>query len=98
MDILIVMCIGMLVGRIAFIRKHKKQNEYISLGCTFILIFAMGAMLGGKENFFEELSTLGLISFLFFLLPTVLSVVFVYYLTKKFMIIHRTNHAEEEEG
>lgn len=85
MDILIVMCIGILIGRLAFLRRLKKKNEYLSLLCTFILIFSMGVMLGEKENFFEELSSLGLTSFLLFLIPTVLSVVLVYYLTQKFM-------------
>ena len=45
----------------------------------------MGVMLGKKDNFFEELSSLGLTSFLFFLVPTVLSVILVYCLTQKFM-------------
>ena len=46
MDILIVMCIGILVGRVSILRRAKKKNEYLSLFCTFILIFSMGVMLG----------------------------------------------------
>ena len=42
MDILIVMCIGILVGRVSILRRAKKKNEYLSLFCTFILIFSMG--------------------------------------------------------
>ena len=53
--------------------------------CTFILIFAMGVMLGKKENFLEELSSLGLSSFLFFLIPAGCSIGAVYFLTKHFM-------------
>ena len=60
MDILIVMCIGILVGRVSILRRAKKKNEYLSLFCTFILIFSMGVMLGKKDHFFEELSSLGL--------------------------------------
>ncbi len=85
MDILLVMCIGILVGRLSLVRRWKKKNEYISLGCTLILIFSMGVMLGKKDDFFEELSSLGVTSFLFFLIPTVLSIILVYWLTKKFM-------------
>ena len=85
MDILIVMCIGILVGRLPLLRRMKKKNEGLSLLCTFLLIFAMGVMLGEKENFFEELSSLGFTSFLFFLLPTGFSIILVYYLTKVFM-------------
>lgn len=85
MDILLVMCIGILIGRFTPIRRLKKKNEYVSLGCTLVLIFSMGVMLGKKENFFEELSSLGLTSFLFFLIPTVLSIILVYCLTQRFM-------------
>lgn len=88
MDILIVMCIGILVGRVSILRRAnraKKKNEYLSLFCTFILIFSMGVMLGKKDHFFEELSSLGLTSFLFFLIPTVLSIGLVYWLTRVFM-------------
>lgn len=63
----------------------RKENEYLSLFCTFILIFSMGVMLGKKDHFFEELSSLGLTSFLFFLIPTVLSIGLVYWLTRVFM-------------
>ena len=41
MDILIVMCIGILVGRVSILRRAKKKNEYLSLFCTFILIFSL---------------------------------------------------------
>jgi uncharacterized membrane protein YadS len=96
MDILLVMCIGILVGRLALVRRWKKKNEYISLGCTLILIFSMGVMLGRKENFFEELSSLGITSFLFFLIPTVLSIILVYWLTKRFM--KRDSNSDERGG
>ena len=52
MDILIVMCIGILVGRVSILRRAKKKNEYLSLFCTFILIFSMGVMLGKKEQLY----------------------------------------------
>ena len=44
----------------------------------------MGMNLGGDEDFFAELLSLGGKSFLFFLIPTVLSVVFVYFMTRNF--------------
>ena len=84
MDILIIMCIGILIGRLKLLRRMKKKNEYLSLACTFILIFSMGVMLGRKEHFLDELFSLGIVSFLFFLIPTALSVLLVYYLTKHF--------------
>lgn len=97
MDILIIMCIGILIGRVAFLRRLKKKNESVSLLCTFVLIFSMGVTLGEKENFFEELSSLGITSFLFFFIPTLLSVVLVYYLTQRFMKKDRGISAERSE-
>lgn len=94
MDILIIMCIGILAGRIALFRRIKKQNEYVSLGCTFLLIFSMGVMLGRKETFFEELSELGISSFLFFFIPTLLSIILVYCLTQIFMKKRKKTSAE----
>lgn len=85
MDILFVMCIGILVGKFLIPEKAKTANEYLSLLCTFLLIFSMGITLGADDNFFEELSALGVTSFLFFLIPTALSILLVYLLTRHFM-------------
>ena len=52
MDILIVMCIGILVGRVSILRRAKKKNEYLSLFCTFILIFSMGSHAWKERSFF----------------------------------------------
>lgn len=83
MDILVVMGIGILAGRFLVSPKMKKLNEKISFLCTLLLIFSMGVMLGQKDNFLEELSTLGITSFFFFLIPTILSVLVVYILTRR---------------
>ncbi len=60
----------------------QKRGERISLACTFLLIFAMGSLLGQRENFWQELSQLGVSSALFFAIPTLLSIVIVFFLTK----------------
>ncbi len=85
MDVILVMCIGILIGKRFRQTAVKKGNEKIQLVCTLLLIFSMGVLTGREENFFEELSSLGTVSFLFFLIPTVLSILFVYGLTKKFL-------------
>lgn len=85
MDVLIVMCFGILAGRFLLPNRAKKENEFISLACTFLLILSMGATLGKDQNFMSNLSSLGLSSLLFFFIPTVLSILIVYVLTKKFM-------------
>ena len=95
MDVLIVMCLGIIAGRFIIPNSAKKWSELMSLICTIILILSMGIKLGKNENFLSDLSTLGLSSLLFFLIPTVLSIVIVFILTKKFMI--KKNTAQEEE-
>lgn len=85
MKILIIMCAGILAGRFLSSSSIKTMNEKLSLLCTLALIFSMGVMLGQRENFLEDLTALGMTSFLFFLIPTLLSILFVYLLTKHFM-------------
>lgn len=85
MKIFIVMGIGILIGRFLMIGKLKKWNERLAILCTLLLIFSMGVMLGQKENFINELSSLGLKSFLFFLIPTAASIIIVYILTRRFI-------------
>ena len=84
MDILLVMCLGVVVGKFFIPKKAKKGFEWLAFLCTFLLIFAMGMNLGGDENFFAELLSLGGKSFLYFLIPTVFSVMFVYLMRKNF--------------
>ena len=92
MDIIIIMCIGIFIGKLLKQKPIKRGNEKIQLLCTLLLIFSMGVMTGKEENLFRKLSSLGFISFLFFFIPTVLSILFVYYLTKKFMEKKEENH------
>ena len=85
MDVILVMLLGVLVGAAVFPVKGRKINEKFQLICTLTLIFSMGLMLGRRENFFGELLDMGLISFVAFLFPVLFSVMFVYFLTKKYM-------------
>lgn len=85
MDIFIIMGVGILIGRFLMTGKLKKWNERLAMLCTLLLIFSMGVMLGQKENFLDELSSLGLKSLLFCLIPTLVSIVIVYVLTRRFM-------------
>ena len=96
MDVLIIMCLGILAGRFLLSPRIKKMSETISVVCTFLLIFSMGVMLGGNENFFKDLSSLGWSSLLFFLIPTALSVFIVFILTKK--MIAKKDTAQRKEG
>lgn len=95
MDVLIVMCLGILAGRLFVPPRAKKGNEFISLICTFLLIFSMGVKLGKNDNFWNDLSSLGVSSLLFFFVPTVLSILIVFILTKKFMM-KKSSESENE--
>ena len=85
MDVILVMLLGVLVGATVFPVKGRKINEKLQLICTLTLIFSMGLMLGRRENLFGELLDMGLISFVAFFFPVLFSVIFVYFLTKKYM-------------
>lgn len=84
MEILIFMLIGVLIGRFCFPKKFKKINEKMQVFMTMLLIFAMGVMLGRRENLIQELSSLGFKSLIFCLIPTILSTIIVYLLTDRF--------------
>ena len=84
MTALVFMILGSAAGRVFPIR-FKAINERMQLLCTLVLIFMMGVGLGQREGFFSGLIRLGFTSFLFFLIPTVLSVAAVYLLTRWFM-------------
>lgn len=84
MFILAIMCAGILIGNRLFPAKFKHFNESFQILCTLTLIFSMGVSLGNNENFFQQLFSLGFQSFLFFLIPSLLSLILVFLLTKRF--------------
>ena len=84
MEAIVFMLSGFVTGRV-FPARYKTFNERVQLLCTLVLIFLMGVGLGQRDGFFSGLFNLGVKSFLFFLIPTVLSVAAVYLLTKCFM-------------
>ncbi len=96
MDVIIIMCLGVLAGRFFSRPRTKKLSETISVTCTVLLIFSMGVTLGRNENFLNNLSSLGLSSLLFFLVPTIFSIFIVFLLTKKMMTKKITKKREEE--
>ncbi|MDO4443603.1 MAG: lysine exporter LysO family protein [Slackia sp.] len=97
MEILIVMCVGVLVGATVFPDSLKRANATCTLAATGLLIFSMGAMLGGREGFIEELVSIGSASLAFAVLPILFSVVFVYLLSRAFMADITRRHAEDAE-
>ena len=95
MDVIIVMCLGVLAGKFFFPLRLKQINELLQTICTLLLIFSMGVLLGSRENFLRELAALGSQSFLFFLIPSLFSVIAVYPLTRIFLNKQREKKKEE---
>ncbi len=85
MDILLVMAIGFVIGFLLFPNKKLTFSHIIQFVCIYLLIFSMGIILGSKENFKEELYTIGFQSFIFAIIPIIFSVIFVYFLTVKLL-------------
>ena len=54
MDVIIIMCAGILVSKIFFPIKWKRINELLQLICTLLLIFSMGVMLGNHHTGIPE--------------------------------------------
>ena len=77
MNVIIIMCAGILVSKIFFPVKWKRINELLQLICSLLLIFSMGVMLGSRKDFLDTLTALGSQSILFFLIPAVFSVIAV---------------------
>ena len=85
MSILLIMAIGIVIGFIFFPNKRLKFSEVIQMASIYILIFSMGVTLGKRENFIEELFSLGAISFIFAITSIIFSVILVYFLSSKFL-------------
>lgn len=96
------MCAGVALGATVFPTALKGANEKLTLISTGLLIFSMGAMLGGRDAFLDELVSLGLSSLAFAILPIAFSVACVYVLTRLFLKDitdrHQRDAAEPDEG
>lgn len=86
MLILLIMAAGVLVGLKWVPQKYTKWNGRLQLVCTLFLIFCMGISLGRRENFIQDLLSLGWQSFVLTLIPVVLSVAAVYTLSRLFLV------------
>ncbi len=84
MIVIIILLIGVLIGAKFFPISLKKWNEKLQIILIAVLIFAMGVSLGNRDNFIEELLTLGFKSLILAIIPMILSAYLVYLLTKKF--------------
>ncbi|MGL4361858.1 MAG: LysO family transporter [Cellulosilyticaceae bacterium] len=85
MGVLLMMCVGILIGMKCFPEKWGKYNNYIQLCSIIILIFCMGISLGANPDFVNQFIKVGVKGAIFAIVPIVFSVGGVYLLTQKFM-------------
>ena len=78
MDVILLFFLGALIGKYLFPLHFQPVLEKLLMFFTLCLIFAMGVQLGQRANIFAELSSVGMESLLFFLLPTLGSIFVVY--------------------
>lgn len=84
MLVIFVMMIGVLLGMIFYPIRYKVTINRATFICTLILIFIMGVNLGQRENFLEELATLGIEGLVLSIVPIICSTIVVYFLTQRF--------------
>ena len=84
MLLLVAMITGILFS--LFLKGEKVRNIAGKLQTivTLILIFSMGYALGSRPGFLDEVKEIGVLSLIYCLVPTVLSVLVVYVLTTIF--------------
>jgi uncharacterized membrane protein YbjE (DUF340 family) len=98
--VILLMAVGVLIGYrfvpLRYTEKLGKVNSWIQVVCIALLIFSMGVTLGSRENFVSELSSLGIKSVVFALIPIILSVAVVYPLTQHFLMKPKKRKDQEE--
>lgn len=94
MSSVLIMAVGWFVGYKFFKEKYVKANSLFQTVCVAILIFCMGVSLGGRDDFFSSLFSLGKSSLIYSLVPILFSVLVVYALTE--ILLVRKSKKEDE--
>lgn len=83
MLITLIMCAGILVGRLLLPRALTAANARLQTALTLLLIFTMGLSIGGDESLLAALPVIGLDSLIFCALAMGASVALVYAVTRR---------------
>lgn len=99
MKILIALLLGAVVGY--FLKLGEKgtriNGKLQQLGVVFLL-FSMGTSIGSNKDIIKNLPAIGLKAFLFAVSTIGFSIVFVYFLSQKFMVKDSDDiHIDEED-
>ena len=81
--VLAAMAAGVLVGVRFLPERCERANGKLQYILIPVLIFCMGATLGGNPEFFGNLSSLGLKAALFAVVPMAFSVLCVFFATRR---------------
>ena len=84
MLLLVAMITGILFSLLLKGEKVRNIAGKLQTIVTLILIFSMGYALGSRPGFLDEVKEIGVLSLIYCLVPTVLSVLVVYVLTTIF--------------
>ncbi len=97
MEILLIMFIGVLIARKWGSPKYKKVFEYLQLGATLLLVFALGASLGKMENLAQQIRVFGVDSLFLSIIPIIGSVLVVWWLSACFLVPRDNGESKERE-
>ena len=84
MLLLVAMITGMVFSLFLKGKKVRKVAGRLQTIVTLILIFSMGYALGSRPGFVDEVKEIGVLSLVYCLVPTFMSVLVVYVLTTVF--------------
>ena len=87
---IICMVAGLLLSRALRLERIARPIGWAQTAVTLILIACMGYRLGSRPDFIHELSSMGLMSLLYCIVPSVFSIALVYVVTR-FLLKEKKN-------
>lgn len=84
-SIILFLIAGIVLGnRLNLDEKRKSINEKVQLLGLLLLLFSMGISIGANEEVVKNLNNIGLQALTFAVFTTLGSIVFVYFVSKRF--------------
>ena len=79
---IICMVIGIILSRLLRLQRIARQIGWAQTTVTLILIACMGYKLGSRPGFLKEISSMGMMSLLYCIIPSVFSIILVFVVTR----------------
>ena len=93
---IICMVAGLLLSRALRLERIARPIGWAQTAVTLILIACMGYRLGSRPDFINELSSMGLMSLLYCIVPSVFSIALVYVVTRFLTYISSSSWSSSE--